>query len=121
MTDAEPTPTMRVILDRIPPGEHVNAPTWRRAAIRALRSDWDDEGLCKGKDPERWFPERGDLIRTANSKRICQTCPCAEPCLAFGLFEHVGIFGGVTARRRIDYREALRAHHKQRNDDEAAA
>ena len=60
------------------------------------------DAACRGKDPDLWFPERGDDTRPA--KAICATCPddVNAACLEFAL-EHgetFGLWGGKSERQR---------------------
>lgn len=65
-----------------------------------LDESWRDKAACKGVDPKLFFPERGD--DTVTPKRICASCPVAEPCLdyAMQLNEKFGIWGGASERQR---------------------
>lgn len=61
---------------------------------------WREQGLCKGVDPEIFYPvsdEDGD-----EAKAICADCPVRIQCLEYALIarERDGIWGGCTERER---------------------
>jgi len=71
--------------------------------------DWRHQALCRGFDPEIWFPV-GDggpaLIQAAEAKAVCAACPVQADCLAFALESGCsdGIWGGLD----VDERRAFR-------------
>ena len=90
-----------------------------RVAVRAFTSDqynpqtfyrerpqdteWMQQGRCRGKPQDWWFPEKGadpSLQRTAQA--ICAECPVREPCLDYALAsdERFGVWGGLTVKER---------------------
>jgi WhiB family redox-sensing transcriptional regulator len=79
-------------------------------AIRIDGQDqsWKQIGLCRGVDPDLFFPERGGDVRTP--KAICQQCVIQERCLEFALTnaEKFGIWGGKSERERRHLRSARR-------------
>ena len=77
------------------------------------REPWRDQALCRGIDPELFYPERGESTREA--KAVCAQCPVVEPCLDYALRtrEVFGIWGGVAERERRTMRArkiTARAH-----------
>lgn len=68
-------------------------------------NDWRHEAVCRGEDPELFFPV-GDagpaLLQIAEAKAVCRRCPVASECLAWaltqGLFD--GVFGGMSEDER---------------------
>ncbi|NUK71097.1 WhiB family transcriptional regulator [Streptomyces lunaelactis] len=64
--------------------------------------------LCKGIEPELFFPERGDRRTAALAREICAQCPVAAACLADALAiegsaghaMRFGIRGGTTPEER---------------------
>lgn len=75
---------------------------------------WRDRALCRGVDPELFFPVgTGQLAQrqTAQAKAVCAGCPVVAPCLAFAL-AHLGegIAGGSTPAERT----VLRGHSVKR-------
>ena len=81
-----------------------------------LEHAWKAAAACRGYPTEWWFPPCGDTDTTENTDRaefngqaaedaaravaICRSCPAASECLAYGLREKFGIFGGKTPRER---------------------
>lgn len=66
------------------------------------RFDWQARGLCRGVEPEVFFPvSEEDAWR---AKEICGTCVVRETCLTFSLQnrERYGVWGGVTEKERQD-------------------
>ena len=63
---------------------------------------WQEEGSCRGVDPEVFFPISDDEAWRA--KEICGMCAVRSDCLAFSLQnrERYGVWGGVTERERGD-------------------
>jgi WhiB family redox-sensing transcriptional regulator len=47
---------------------------------------------------ELWFPERGERPEVAH--KVCNGCDVRAECLAYGLGEGFGIWGGLSERRR---------------------
>lgn len=79
-------------------------------AIRIDGQDqgWKQVGLCRGVDPDLFFPERGGDTRTP--KAICKQCAIQEQCLEFAIAngERFGVWGGKTERERRSMRSARR-------------
>jgi WhiB family redox-sensing transcriptional regulator len=66
------------------------------------RFDWQARGLCRGVEPEVFFPiSEEDAWR---AKEICAACNVRESCLVFSLAnrERYGVWGGVTEKERQD-------------------
>lgn len=61
---------------------------------------WMSFGLCRGYDPEFFFPH--DAHGTALAQRVCDECPVKEPCLAYALRNNLdhGVWGGTSERER---------------------
>ena len=68
--------------------------------------NWD-EAACKGKDPAIFYPQT--YLDDKPAKAICSGCTQQEPCLALGMHETEGIWGGMTPSERR--REAVRRRH----------
>ena len=64
------------------------------------RMTWQEEGSCRGVEPEVFFPISDDEAWRA--KEICTVCAVMTECLAFSLQnrERYGVWGGVTERER---------------------
>lgn len=65
---------------------------------------WWDRGNCRGLNPDLFFPVRGEDQTAA--KAVCAGCEVRQDCLAEGLDEHFGIWGGVSERERRVMRRA---------------
>lgn len=67
-------------------------------------SDWRAEALCAQVDPELFFPEQG--FPSYHARAVCARCPVAAECLDWAISHHerYGIWGGTTARERIESR-----------------
>ena len=80
----------------------------------AVRDDsWSRSATCRGMAtslffPEAVVPERGrpDPAMVAEAKAACARCPVRERCLAVGLREEHGIWGGLTVGERRAARRA---------------
>lgn len=74
----------------------------------SLRSDpdraWMAEGACVDEDPAIFFPivARGQHHMYDEARRLCDSCPVREACLAYALThdEAWGVWGGLTAEER---------------------
>lgn len=66
------------------------------------RPAWHAEAACRGKDPNLFFPARGQS--TAEAKALCHRCPVQAECLTAGLGEKHGIWGGSSERGRRQLR-----------------
>lgn len=71
-------------------------------------NDWSEEANCRDEDPELFFPlgeSTPHQLQISEARRVCQTCPVSEACLAFALSTRAeyGMWGGKTPqeRRRI--------------------
>jgi WhiB family redox-sensing transcriptional regulator len=72
-----------------------------------MTSDWRDYAACRGHDTANWYPEedfRIGINRIARNRavRICLGCPVKNQCADWAIDndEHLGIFGGLTAKER---------------------
>lgn len=59
---------------------------------------WQDLANCFGVDPDLFFPARGESAKEA--KAVCSGCIVKDDCLAAGLHERFGIWGGLSERER---------------------
>jgi WhiB family transcriptional regulator, redox-sensing transcriptional regulator len=63
---------------------------------------WRSSARCRGQDPERWHPVRGQNLEPL--RRICRHCPVRLECLSFALATSVretnGVWGGSSSRDR---------------------
>lgn len=70
-----------------------------------MTHDWMSSAPCATVDPELFFPEAGDYIKSRAARRICGTCPYKAPCVLMAIRNDVkfGIFGGLNppGRKRL--------------------
>lgn len=71
--------------------------------------EWQYQGLCRRVGQEIFFGPDGESRgarerRERLAKRVCERCPVQEECLAHALKvrEPDGIWGGLTARERLE-------------------
>lgn len=66
------------------------------------RYRWQEDGACRGVEPEVFFPVSDDEAWRA--KEICGVCAVKTDCLVFALQnrERYGVWGGVTEKERIE-------------------
>lgn len=78
--------------------------------MNEARMTWQEEGACRGVDPEVFFPISDDDAWRA--KDICGVCSVRSECLAWSLEkrERYGVWGGVTERERADMFRRGTAH-----------
>jgi WhiB family redox-sensing transcriptional regulator len=80
----------------------------------AVRDDsWYRSAACRGMATSLFFPEavlseraRPDPAVVAEAKGVCACCPVRERCLAVGVREEHGIWGGLTLGERRAARRA---------------
>lgn len=67
---------------------------------------WIGDAACREHDPSIWFVSPGHSKGVAQARLICSTCPAATDCLDYALRvnERHGIYGGFTARERMQMR-----------------
>lgn len=75
---------------------------------------WVDQARCLEADPDVFFPAKGEPVDAA--KRICDTCPVVDDCLAFALhtfdvYEDFGVWGGTSENERRRLRRDLGIEH----------
>lgn len=65
---------------------------------------WRKEANCIGRDPEIFFPERGETKFTIElAREICSVCTVQKECLDYALSSPDGlhgIWGGTSGRER---------------------
>lgn len=64
--------------------------------------DWVDDAACRGINTELFFQTEGtrDPAELRAVKRLCDRCPVQLDCLAYGLAEPSGVWGGATPHER---------------------
>lgn len=81
-----------------------------------LPSDWREEAVCRGVDPDDFFPDKGVVPKAAKS--LCHVCPVRIPCLEYALETNkpFGVWGGHGIRERRRMRAAwLRQKNRQKS------
>jgi WhiB family redox-sensing transcriptional regulator len=75
--------------------------------------EWSQGALCRGDDPEKWYPGRGGSVRELRA--ICAQCPVRIPCLEQVMlftelngYDEQGFWAGTTVRERRLLREPRR-------------
>lgn len=113
------------------PGEADPGPSRGADAIRPSRTvdpgllplPWPPGGLvlpllpgalCKSRDPDVWFPGRGESF--AEAKAVCRACPVRVPCLEWAIQagERTGVWGGTSPDERARLRQQRRHRAEQR-------
>lgn len=76
---------------------------------RPVDERWKLDANCRGVDPSLMIPEKaGSNEDTAAAKAVCAGCAVRPECLAYGLNEKVGIFGGLTYTERKKLKRSMR-------------
>jgi WhiB family redox-sensing transcriptional regulator len=62
---------------------------------------WRDFALCRGMNPNIFFPGSYNTVAVNKAKAICAQCPVRLACEHYGVthFERFGIWGGYTQRQ----------------------
>jgi len=63
------------------------------------RPEWHARAACRGQDQERFFSSAPVTLRRAAAE-YCARCPVTAECLAAGMGEDFGLWGGLTTRER---------------------
>jgi WhiB family redox-sensing transcriptional regulator len=61
---------------------------------------WMAGGNCRNHPPTVFFPSDG--VGVDRARKICASCPVAEPCLEYALENRIdhGVWGGTSERER---------------------
>lgn len=78
------------------------------------RDAWKLDALCRGMNPNVFFPERGDHYPVQAARDLCSRCPVKTACLQANLWERDGIYGGTTPSDRKKLRKQYRATHTRK-------
>ncbi len=64
-------------------------------AVDDLTATWRRDAVCRGMDPDLFFPERGEAADLAVA--TCARCAVREECFAYALAhgEKFGVWGGL--------------------------
>lgn len=79
--------------------------------------DWREWAICRGEDPDLFFPVGNDssgptLIQVDSAKEVCRRCPVMKQCLDWAVRADPveGVWGGTTeSERRAMRRSSVRA------------
>jgi WhiB family transcriptional regulator, redox-sensing transcriptional regulator len=74
-----------------------------------VADDFAGHPACAEVDPELFFPEKGESVKAANAKAICDGCEIRAACAAYAVRrgEPHGIWGGMTPEERREVRRGL--------------
>jgi len=72
---------------------------------------WRNRASCFGLDPNLFHEEKPyhwPKAQLERAKAICATCPVTDECRDYAIENHivVGVYGGLTYRQRMIYRQA---------------
>jgi hypothetical protein len=70
---------------------------------------WQDRGRCVGGAVDM-FPGRDDIAGVRTAQAVCEGCVVRAQCLAFGMGERSGVWGGESENGRRKLRKARRLH-----------
>jgi len=70
---------------------------------------WRDQAACRDQPKSAFFPVDGSADYASDlraARRVCASCPVAEPCLRYALEENIdhGVWGGLSVRQRREIR-----------------
>ena len=68
---------------------------------------WMKDASCVGNKEANWFPEKPGRTPEVNlAIKICKDCLVKQECLSYAIAhpELLGIWGGITARKRASIR-----------------
>lgn len=78
--------------------------------IEVVVGEWAGHAACRGQDPEKFFPGRGDHTSIRQAKIICHRCPVKAECLEYALDnDEPGVWGATTGQERNRMRRPPRA------------
>jgi hypothetical protein len=70
---------------------------------------WRHLAACKGA-PDSEFFARSSTYAEQRAVELCRGCPVTDPCLAEGVSEEFGVWGGLTVQQREYYGPELEAY-----------
>jgi WhiB family redox-sensing transcriptional regulator len=73
-----------------------------------MDNQWMDDAVCRQVGVQGFFPDKGESAKVRIAKEICSACPVVAECLAFGINEPFGIWGGTTEVERRKIRKLQR-------------
>lgn len=75
----------------------MNPPEWH---------PWMDDAACAELPPDLWFADTAHWADTRKAVEVCGGCPVRELCLAYGMDERFGVYGGKTVAQRAQLRRS---------------
>ena len=74
-----------------------------------MAMEWRDLALCQEVGTDIFFPEKSEAVAAMRARSVCARCEVKVECLAAGMDEEHGIWGGLTAveRRQLRKRKAV--------------
>lgn len=77
----------------------------------AESQEWRLRAECRRSeaDPDLFFPHPSESWHVEAAKKVCRVCPVVQECLAAGLVERHGIWGGMTPHQRARIRHLQEA------------
>ncbi|PZT71590.1 WhiB family transcriptional regulator [Streptomyces sp. AC1-42T] len=88
-------------------------------------TDWRHQSICKGEDPDLFFPVGNTgiaLLQIEEAKAVCRRCPVMESCADWALDtgQDSGVWGGLSEderraiKRRLARQRTAAASSKQK-------
>ena len=74
---------------------------------------WRNDAKCRGLPAELFMPVRGDQFSAQEAKQVCAQCTVRWHCLAYGVAEKYGVWGGFPEKPRRRINAAWRRHTQQ--------
>lgn len=94
-----------------PSGRYKPSSKAKVAAEAPIGEAWKLRGYCRtaptSEIKDAWFQSKQTLttkLQTAAARQVCGICPVRKLCLAAGLGEHFGVWGGTTEGEREAFR-----------------
>lgn len=76
-----------------------------RGQAKATAREWMAQARCRGMGPDAFYVERFDDAGVVEAKLLCTECTVRAECLAYGMSERFGIWGGLTELERRNERQ----------------
>jgi WhiB family transcriptional regulator, redox-sensing transcriptional regulator len=77
-------------------------------ALTATR--WREHARCATAPTDMFYADQNNRP----AKQVCATCPALYACLAYGLDQDHGVWGGTTRGERVRVRRAVQTHRRAR-------
>jgi WhiB family transcriptional regulator, redox-sensing transcriptional regulator len=74
-------------------------------AVFGFPGTWSERAICRGEDPDAFFPAHGDP--GARARQVCANCPVRIDCLEYAVAaDEWGIWGGLDREQRRALRDS---------------